>query len=219
MSKRDTEEKEKGNTLLNYFKKFKKDPMINVNDHSECLKNTEENQDFAFRENQESQSNLDTSLKNVDPTVSTIPINSIDIGTFLSDLKTVDDFTRYQILTNHWIPDKNYTFPFSSHMKRGREEKRRANHGHLEKHKWLVISKSKQGLFCKFCALFLSDTLVGGQKTILPRKLVTEPLVNFAKLTGVEGDLHKHEITNYHTQAIEKGMYKNVDTGCPVCME
>lgn len=216
MSKRQGKEK----TILNYFKRIRKE--------SSDEKESEENSHVAVVHADESAQvqNCDTdkihnsvlepleplagpssSTMLVMPSGSSSNLTSIDIGTLIAELKNIDDFTRYHILTNHWAPDKNYVFPYSSHMKRGREEKRRPNVGHFEKHSWLVFSKFKQGVFCKYCALFFSQTLTGGQKTVLPRKLVTEPLIHFAKLSGIEGDLHKHEITNYHNLAIEKGKF------------
>lgn len=130
-----------------------------------------------------------------------------DIGCFIVEINEIDDFTKYQLLTNHWVPDKNYSFPFSLHIKRGREEKRRVNHGHLENYEWLVFSKEKGGLFCKYCALFLTNHFVGGQKNMVIRRLVTEPLNKFAKLSGKDGDLNNHQMTIYHSQAVEKGKF------------
>lgn len=191
MSKRPGKEK----SILNYFKRIRKDDSDKS--HNSVLE--------PFEPLAGPSSSSSPML--VMPLESSSNSTSIDIGTLIADLKNIDDFTRYHILTNHWTPDKNYVFPYSSHMKRGREEKRRPNVGHFERHVWLVFSKFKQGLFCKYCALFFSQTLIGGQKTVFPGKLVTKPLINFAKLSGIEGDLHKHEITSYHNSAIEKGKF------------
>ncbi|CAH1111665.1 unnamed protein product [Psylliodes chrysocephalus] len=119
------------------------------------------------------------------PMPSSLKLTSIDIGTLVGEMKNIDDFTRYQVLKNHWTPDKSYVFPYSSHMKRGREEKRRVNHGHFEKHSWLA--------------------LVRGQRLYCSEKLVTEPIIHFTKLSGIEGDLHRHQITSHHNSAIKKG--------------
>lgn len=124
-----------------------------------------------------------------------------DVGKFVDRINTINEFTRFQLLTNHWTPENNYIFPYSSHIKRGREEKRRPNHGHLQKFEWLLFSKEKQGIFCKYCAIFTLQSLVGRQKTVKPKKLVSEPVINFAKLTGVDGVLQQHQMTSYHSEA------------------
>lgn len=133
--------------------------------------------------------------------------NVFDVGYFISRMNSIDSFTRYQLITNHWVPDKYYSFPYSIHGKRGREEKRRVNHGHLEKFNWLVFSNEKQGLFWKYCAVFLPEQLVGGQKNVIPKKFVTEPLTKYAKLSGKDGDLNHHQQTNYHREAVTKGTF------------
>lgn len=132
-------------------------------------------------------------------------ITNHDIGLYLSKISSIDSSTRYQLLKNHWVPEKYFEFPFSVHKKRGREERRRANHGHLEKYEWLVLSKHKMGLLCKYCAIFSSEALVGKQHTVIPQKMVKVPLTTFAKLTGQDGDLTVHEKTNYHIESVKKG--------------
>jgi len=70
----------------------------------------------------------------------------------------------------------------------------------------------KKGLFCKNCAIFTNNILVGGQKTISVKKLV--PLIKFANLLGKHGDLDCHSQTQSHKLAIVKSesfiqVYKN----------
>lgn len=130
-----------------------------------------------------------------------------DIGIYLSRISSIDDSTRYQLLKNHWVPEKYFEFPYSIHKKRGREERRRANQEHLEKYEWLVLSKHKMGLFCKYCAIFSSEALVGKQHNVMPQKLVKIPLTTFAKLTGQDGDLIVHEKSKYHIESVEKGEF------------
>lgn len=114
-----------------------------------------------------------------------------------------------QLLLNHWKPTKEYVFPYSLHMKKGKEEKRKINHDLLNKYPWLVFSEKMQGLFCIFCALFMSGFHVGGQKTVVPQKLVTLPLQNYSKLTGKDGHLTKHQTHLYHAQAEQKGKFSD----------
>ncbi|VEN52714.1 unnamed protein product [Callosobruchus maculatus] len=130
-----------------------------------------------------------------------------DVGVYLNNTSKIDDFTRIQLLTNHWTPDIHFQFRISLHTRRGREERRRPNIGHLEKHEWLVLSKEKMGLFCKYCVLF-SNSIVGGRHVtshnVAPQKLVKIPLTTFAKLSGKDGDLILHEKTKYHLECSEK---------------
>lgn len=126
---------------------------------------------------------------------------SFDIGSHINNMSKMSDHTKYSIFTNHWKPKKDFKFPTSSHVKRGREEQRKANIGHFEKYPWLVFSEAKQGLFCKFCAVLCHQKLVGGQHTVSLKKLVTEPLQKYAKLSGKDGDLESHAATQYHKDA------------------
>lgn len=43
----------------------------------------------------------------------------IDIGIVLSSKTTIDDFTKNQLLENHWKPPIGYNFPYSSDTKNG----------------------------------------------------------------------------------------------------
>ncbi|KAG8196029.1 hypothetical protein JTE90_028999 [Oedothorax gibbosus] len=120
---------------------------------------------------------------------SEISCASRDLGKYLGKISRIDDLLKYHLLTDPWVPGDDYKFPTSSHMKRGREEKRRANIGHLKTYNWLVFSDEKKGLLCKYCCLFAHQKLVGGQKTVPIQKLIIEPLRKFAKLIGKDGDM------------------------------
>ncbi|XP_050508949.1 52 kDa repressor of the inhibitor of the protein kinase-like [Diabrotica virgifera virgifera] len=142
----------------------------------------------------EDQQSTSTSVDNVNS-------SSHDIGYYLQNISSSNDHSKYIILTQHWTPEKTYQFPTSSHIKRGREELRRVNHGHFEKYPWLVFSEFKQGLFCKYCAVFCHGKKAGGQNTVPLRKLVSEPLNKYAKLSGKDGDLESHNSNEYHKKA------------------
>lgn len=122
-------------------------------------------------------------------------------------IKDLDDFTKCQLLSNHWKPSKEYVFPYSLHIKKGKEEKRRINYELMTKFSWLVFSEKKEGLFCIYCALFMSGFNVGGQKTVAPQKFVTLPLKNYSKLTGKDGHLVRHQSNLYHIQAEQRGKF------------
>ena len=53
------------------------------------------------------------------------------------------------ILTNHWIPDKGFTFAYSE-RNNGRREY--ASLEKLQKFDCLVYSNTQAGYFCKYCA-------------------------------------------------------------------
>jgi len=72
------------------------------------------------------------------------------------------------------IPEDDFVYPFSVHTKKSKEEKRFLKRSHFEKYKWLVYSKSKNGLFCKFCVFFSNKG--GKDNNIELKKLVNEPL-------------------------------------------
>lgn len=58
-------------------------------------------------------------------------------GNYKDHIYSINDFTKFMILKNHWVPPKNYIFPFSVHNERNREEKRRPNYQHLSNYSWL----------------------------------------------------------------------------------
>ena len=102
------------------------------------------------------------------------------------------------------FPTSNYSFPYSVHKKRGRDEKRFFNRTRLEEFHWLVLSNKMRGLFCKYCVLF-NVRGVGGSNQL--QKLVKKPLVTFAKLTGKDGDLVSHENNQYHRDSVDAGKH------------
>lgn len=99
------------------------------------------------------------------------------------------DHIKSMILEKLNIPEDNFIYPFSVHTKKSKEEKRFPRRSHFEKCKWLVYSKSKNGLFCRFCVFFSNKGDKG--KNVELEKLVNEPLNKYAKLLGKDGDLEK----------------------------
>lgn len=93
-----------------------------------------------------------------------------DIGLYLRNKDICNDQSKYEILTNHWAPDKCCKFPTSSHFKRGRKEQRRVNLSHFEKYPWLVFWEDQKGLFCKYCTVFCYEKMAGGQGTVSLKK-------------------------------------------------
>jgi len=129
-----------------------------------------------------------------------------DIGSYLKNNITIDENTKYKLLTQHWKPPKNFNFPYSKHIKKGKEEKRFLRVNHLETYFWLVYSKESKGLYCLYCSIFVHTNIGCGNKNHMPLKtLVTEPLIHFAKLLGKQSNLETHEKNQYHIKAIQDG--------------
>jgi hypothetical protein len=79
-------------------------------------------------------------------------LHSNDIGDYIG--KNIDNYTKCELLMNHWVPPTNYIFPYSEHNKNGKLIRRFLGQQHLNNFLWLVFSPSKQGLYCKYCPLF-----------------------------------------------------------------
>ncbi|CAH2315401.1 Hypothetical predicted protein [Pelobates cultripes] len=131
-----------------------------------------------------------------------------DIGTHLG--KTIDGFTKCLLLENPWQPPPGYELPFSvqnmtSKNGEARTIKQYLSKQHIDSFPWLVYSAVKKGLFCKYCALFAQHRKGGHNKGMALGKLVTEPLTNFKKLKGKEGDLEVHARLVYHQESVTEG--------------
>lgn len=115
-------------------------------------------------------SNVEEDASHAQPALSvSIPKN--DVGYYLKRNIRIDEATKFHLLEKHWTPPSNYRFPFSVHTKQGKEEKRFLNRSHLEKYSWLVFSEECQGLFCKYCTLFVVGNTGTGDKNVMPLKL------------------------------------------------
>lgn len=123
----------------------------------------------------------------------------LDIGEFIGTV--VDDRSKWLLISNPWKPPPGYQFPYSTHNKNEKLEKRYLKHSHLDAFKWLVYSEKSKRVFCKYCSLFSTVRGRHGQASG-PVKLVKEPLTNFAKLFGKDGSLETHQIGEYHKQAV-----------------
>ncbi|XP_037876693.2 52 kDa repressor of the inhibitor of the protein kinase [Bombyx mori] len=149
----------------------------------------------------------------IQPTICTSTSDSHHIKTSLSQPKFasdiacyIDDSTKAMLLEKHWQPpNSNYTFPHCVVNKKGKQTKKYAQKSHLDKFHWLVLSHKDQGLYCKYCVLFVV-ALGGGIQTKTPlRRLVKEPLKAFDNLLGENGVLLTHQRNKYHELAVEAG--------------
>lgn len=129
----------------------------------------------------------------------------LDIGIVLSSKSTIDDFTKKQLLENHWKPPIGYTFPYSNHTKNGTLGKRFLKQEHLNKYFWLVLSPSAGGVYCIYCSIFHNKTGHGFNNLTPLKSLVVEPLKKFSKLLGKDGYLETHDKNMYHKNAVLNG--------------
>lgn len=150
--------------------------------------------------------NLKKEKKNSPRTTNSLNVFTTDIGYFvkssLSNLNITDN-NKVQLLQLSNIPNDNFIYPFSTHSKKNKEEKRFLNKSHFEKYKWLVYSDLKNGVFCKFCVLFSNYSGEKDRATPL-NKLVREPLQKYAKILGKDGDFEVHSKNQYHIASIQK---------------
>lgn len=93
------------------------------------------------------------------------------------------------------MPSKDYLFPYSEHIKGGKQIHRYVGYQHLNSFNWLVFSPSKLGLFYEYCPIFNNLYKCGFQKNVNLLKFVTQPLVKFSKMFGETGDFIHHEKT------------------------
>lgn len=100
---------------------------------------------------------LDSSLQNEKITSPLIASNLMefnnDIGYFVkSSLSnfTIPDRNKVHLLQLSNIPKDNFIYPFSTHSKKNKQEKRFLNRSHFEKYKWLVLPIFR---FEKWCFL------------------------------------------------------------------
>ncbi|XP_060868781.1 uncharacterized protein LOC132943724 isoform X8 [Metopolophium dirhodum] len=125
----------------------------------------------------------------------------LDIGN-LFGLK-IDDHTKATLLKRSNVPDEHFIYPFSIHNKNSKQLKRYLRKNHFEQFTWLEYSRSKNGLFCKYCILFLTSEYGGRRGTEKLKRLITEPLNQFAKLLGKDGLLETHQNNDYHKNCVQ----------------
>ncbi|KAL4112600.1 hypothetical protein QTP88_016351 [Uroleucon formosanum] len=78
--------------------------------------------------------------------------SKFDIGGYVECKKNLSDKEKVSILQNVWTPDLKFNFPYDNSGK----YKPKIQIKLLETFKWLAYSKLREGLFCKFCVLFLN---------------------------------------------------------------
>ena len=117
-----------------------------------------------------------------------------DFGLYMDDPGlSSNSERRYTFLTNHWVPDQHYKFPVK---KEGAcNTNRSVQLNWLQRRSWLVYSELKQGLYCKFYALFAPASVRNQQL----ETFVSQPLQQYRK---VMEKCTSHENTKYHRDSL-----------------
>jgi hypothetical protein len=123
-----------------------------------------------------------------------VPAN--DFAFYIGTSK-LSDKQKLAAIESRWCPKHPSDFPFSMHTKNGIQRRRALNVGHLQRYRWLAVSKSGEqaGAWCSDCVLFAVSHEHNGQRM---GKLVTRPLTDFSDLTGKKGALDVHEMSAFH---------------------
>ncbi|CAF3927502.1 unnamed protein product [Rotaria sordida] len=125
-----------------------------------------------------------------------------DIGLWIG--KRLTDEQKYELITNHFKPDKGFVWPYKERkvVKNGKSivQKRYLKQSHLDEFKWLRYSQFHKGLYCIACCLFA--TSVTGVSSF--GKLVEKPLNDYKYLLGNNGDLLLDQNKQYHSDSIAK---------------
>ena len=119
-----------------------------------------------------------------------------DFSIYIGSSK-LSDKQKFDAMELRWCPKHPADYPFSMHTKSGVQRRRALNSGHLQRYKWLAVSKccDKAGAWCAVCVLFAVSDVYNGQRM---GKLVTRPLTDFSDLTGKKGALDVHEQSGFH---------------------
>eukprot|EP00057_Strongylocentrotus_purpuratus_P005147 XP_003730316.1 PREDICTED: 52 kDa repressor of the inhibitor of the protein kinase-like [Strongylocentrotus purpuratus] len=125
-------------------------------------------------------------------------VDVIDVGLLAPDEKSkLSDTKKFQLLTNHFKPDKSSMLAFQEVRKGGNNWKVSFQISWLEEYPWLVYSPSQKGGFCKYCTLYAKSN----KSTF--GVLVKVPFTKFARAKGKDGILTNHAANMYHKQATD----------------
>ena len=106
------------------------------------------------------------------------------------------DQQKYDFLENTWQLGETTVLPYSEHIKLGVTEKRFFRHKPLRDFPFLAFSHIAKGVYCKLCVIFADEC--GLRSCQQFGKLAKSPLTTFAKITGKDGDITKHQRLDYH---------------------
>lgn len=120
----------------------------------------------------------------------------LDLGLIIFKNEHLSDKDKYQLLKHAFKPGVDFAFPCSVHKKNDKEVRCYLSRKHFEKFTWLTFSRSLNGVFCIYCAIF--GKFGGKDKRTPLKKLVVVPLQKYSKLLGKDGDLSCHHEYWYH---------------------
>ncbi|CAF5018779.1 unnamed protein product [Rotaria sp. Silwood1] len=121
-----------------------------------------------------------------------------DIGNYIHNRLNLSNELRYLLLTQHFVPDEKFKWPFLQRKTNNTIENRFLRPNHLNDNKpWLVYSPSKSGLFCVPCVLFAE---AAGNNYL--GSFVLSPCQQYGKLLGADGQITRHKLKNYHNDSI-----------------
>jgi len=111
------------------------------------------------------------------------------------------------VIRNYPVPEKGYKFRsvcMGNSTKTGKPIHRHFNKDLLntdEKNfgSWLVWSKKKEGLYCKYCALFEKEANAKRDREKTEWQLIDRPFVDYKKINDV---LKNHAVASYHTDFV-----------------
>lgn len=113
---------------------------------------------------------------------------SPDLGHFVEKAPASED-EMLLLLTKHWTPPKDFTFPVTEMY----NKKRKFQRHWLDTYSWLVYSPAVDGALCKHCMMFAT----GGDKG----KFVRTPFRNWNKAVD---EIKEHSSLAYHQDAMAK---------------
>lgn len=184
--------KRKQTSLLNFFNKNKQ-PRVNQDDDHH-------HQNEAIAEHEHQLNNDVTNCASIcedqdlTQTQDDCNVNYYDVHNIVtvSCNSNPNEEEKIHYLNNFWKPTANFPFPSTSI---GNEKvKRRCNYSWLLDYPWLVYSKSKNGVYCKYCCLFATEC-PGNSRSQSLGQFVKEPFNNWRKANDKFKD---HQDTNYH---------------------
>lgn len=85
-------------------------------------------------------------------------VNKNDVGNFVNI--RLSDSQKVDLLTNVWVPPKNYAFPL---LQKFEARKLKFCHKWLDEFSWIAYSEMQQGAFCVSCVAFARSGGKGSQ--------------------------------------------------------
>lgn len=117
-----------------------------------------------------------------------------DIANFIG--RKLTDEEKYNAFKNLWVPDAKFSFPAST------DTNRKFKLNWLSEFPWLAYSKTCDGAFCKYCALFFMQDGVGKGSNVDAKSLVK---TKFDRWKHAKESFRSHENLKYHQNSLIDG--------------